>query len=88
MSVNEYFELGQKVGQLKNNIDKRFEKIAKDNILWGKDVDRAERQKLAEAMRLLFCIMVKVKRKQKKDCSDLTEVFEKALALWHETITK
>ena len=46
MSVEEFFKLGQNVGQLKNLIDNRFQKIEEDFILWGvpKFPNRREKQ--------------------------------------------
>ena len=86
MSANDYFELGENVGRLKNVIGSRFKKMEEDFILWGTDIDSLERRKLQEAMRLIFEIKCGAKE-EKKDILKLTEMFCKATLLWEETVT-
>ena len=86
MTANEYFDVGEKVGRLKNMIDNRFKKMEEDFILWGTDIDSLERRKLQEAMQLIFEIKCGAKE-EKKDILKLTEMFCKATLLWEETVT-
>ena len=85
MSVEEFFKLGQNVGQLKNLIDNRFQKIEEDFILWGVEVNSNECQTLAEARRLLFSVQVNVK-KERENLDKLSEMMNQARCLWQEIV--